>query len=100
MRDTFCETKPTEELQPWIDLAYAIVAVAVKDYRLLLKACKRMDAKPSKGAFEDYYRKQKRSLLRSVETFFESQWCNELLQGRLVGQDIIHTLKQQEGVAE
>lgn len=65
----------------WRDFALAIVEQAVADYRAALKTYKRS---PSEEAAY---------VIKGLEKFFLSEWCEELLQNTVAGSTIIKQVK-------
>ena len=75
-----------EEYRPWMYLASAIVAQAVEDYRKAIRAWKRSPTPESAYVIHHH------------ERFFRSQWCDELLQERMTGDDVIRIVRKDMGV--
>lgn len=77
-----------DEFEPYHDLADAIVASAVEDYRKALKTYQRT------RSYEVY------AMIRRLERFFRSQWCDELLRERLSGEDVMRIVREDLGVKD
>lgn len=75
-----------EEYTPWRELAFAVVMQAVEDYRIALRAYKRIPCERTEAT------------LRHHENWFLTDTCDLYLQDRIKGSEIVRRLRRKAGL--
>jgi glycyl-tRNA synthetase alpha subunit len=75
-----------EDYDGYVRLAFAIVTQAVKDYK-----------KEAKRLMKNHSNKEAYDEILKLESFFRSEWCDFLLQGKMTGEYILSKLNKEYG---